>query len=422
MHWRELAATHIVMLNLRRLLPSAASCNRLFVARMGSSSGADSLFNPTPEHKALREMVRAFTEAEVEAQATQFNRVEQFNRALFKRAADLGLLGITIDTKYGGSGMDCTASCIVHEEMSASDPAFTLSYLAHSLLFTHNLFINGNDEQKMRYLPDACSGARIGGMGMSEPWAGTDVLGMRTTATKKSDGTYVLNGSKMWITNGALDDDTLGDMFLVYAKTGEDKTKSGAVRPQISLFLVDKGMPGFTLGTRIKDKLGMRASCTAEIAFDDVVLPATNLVGSPGGAMLCMMRNLEIERICLGAMSSGIARRCIETMCSYANDRAAFGKPINSYGQIQRHIGESYAEFQAGRAYLYNISNSVNLFKSGQRVESDGVKLYCSTMAKNVADRAIQVLGGNGYIGQYNVRRSLSCMFALHSLMCSLTG
>jgi isovaleryl-CoA dehydrogenase len=127
------------------------------------------------------------------------------------------------------------------------------------------------------------------------------------------------------------------------------------------------------------------------------------LVGAPGGAMVCMMRNLEIERICLAAMSTGIARRCIETMCNYANDRAAFGHPINAYGQIQRHIGESYAEFQAGRAYLYNVSNNVDLSKAGQRVDSDGVKLYCSTMAKNVADRAIQVLGGNGYIGQYNV-------------------
>ena len=392
------------MLNLRRLVPCVARRNLLFAARfMGTSSGADSLFNPTPEHRALREMVRGFTESEVENQANQFNRVEQFNRSLFKRAADLGLLGITIDTKYGGSGMDCTASCIVHEEMSSSDPAFTLSYLAHSLLFTHNLSINGNDEQKMRYLPDACSGARIGGMGMSEPWAGTDVLGMRTTAIKKSDGTYVLNGSKMWITNGALDDDTLGDMFLVYAKTGESKSKSGAVRPQISLFLVDKGMPGFTLGTRIKDKLGMRASCTAEIAFDDVIIPEKNLIGAPGGAMVCMMRNLEIERICLAAMSTGIARRCIEVMCNYASSRDAFGSPINTYGQIQRHIGESYAEFQAGRAYLYNVSNNVDLSKAGQRVDSDGVKLYCSTMAKNVADRAIQVLGGNGYIGQYNV-------------------
>ena len=391
------------MHNLRLFVPNPASCRRLFVARMGTSSGADSLFNPTPEHKALREMVRQFSDTEVLAQATKFNRVEQFNRPLFQRAADLGLLGITIDTKYGGSGMDCTASCIVHEELSSSDPAFTLSYLAHSLLFTHNLSINGNDEQKMRYLPDACSGARIGGMGMSESAAGTDVLGMKTTAVEKKDGTYVLNGSKMWITNGALDDHTLGDMFLVYAKTGEIKSKSGAIRPQISLFLVDKGTPGFTLGTRIKDKLGMRASCTAEIVFEDVVIPQKNLVGTLGGAMVCMMRNLEIERICLGAMSTGIARGCLQSMINYSNSRSSFGQPISTYGQIQRNISESYAEYQAGRAYLYNVSNNVDLSKAGQRVDSDGVKLYCSTMAKNVADRAIQVLGGNGYIGEYHV-------------------
>lgn len=195
-------------------------------------------------------------------------------------------------------------------QLSASDPAFCLSFLAHSMLFVNNLFQNGNDEQRMRYLPGACSGKLIGGMCMSEPGAGTDVLGMSTTAKKSADGqSYVLNGSKMWITNGTIDGKTTGDIFLVYAKTG-----SGRGSKDLSAFLVEKGTPGFTLGSKIEDKCGMRASMTAELSFSDVVVPSKNLIGTEGGATLCMMRNLEIERVTLAAMSLGIARRSIEIM------------------------------------------------------------------------------------------------------------
>ena len=232
---------------------------------------------------------------------------------------------------------------------------------------------------------------------MSEPGAGTDVLGMSTTAAKTSDG-YVLNGSKMWITNGAIDDETLGDVFLVYARTGER-------RADVSLFIVEKGMPGFALGQRVKGKLGMRASPTAELVFDQRLVPTANLVGKEGGALLHMMRNLEIERVALAAMSLGIARRCIEVMNRYASERQSFGQPIRVFGQIQKHIAESYAEYMAGRSYTYYTAAQLSLSASGQRIESDGVKLYCSTMGKNVADRAIQVLGGYGYVAEYQVER-----------------
>jgi isovaleryl-CoA dehydrogenase len=203
----------------------------------------------------------------------------------------------------------------------------------------------------------------------------------------------------MWITNGAISDNDLGDVFLVYAKHEERSERA------ISLFLVEKGMEGFSLGQKIKGKLGMRASTTAELVFEGVRVPEKNLIGTPGKAVRSMMRNLEIERLTLAAMSLGIARRSIEVMNTYARERIAFGRPLNNFGQIQRHIAESYAEYMAGRAYVYNTAANLALDSAGNRVDSDGVKLYCAMMAKNVADRAIQVLGGYGYVAEYHVER-----------------
>ena len=361
------------------------------------------LFNPTAEHRQLREMVRDFTEREVEPQAAEHDRTEAFNLPLFRQLGQLGLLGITADPNHGGSGMDPTAACIVHEELSASDPGFALAYLAHSMLFVNNLSVNGNEDQKARFLPGSCTGELVGGMCMSEAYAGTDVLGMRTRARRDGDH-YILNGSKMWITNGGVSATELGDIFLVYA-IDEELTPDGSPRPKLTLFLVEKGMDGFSLGQKIHDKLGMRASTTAELVLEDVRVPAANVVGGPGGAIGSMMRNLEIERVTLAAMSLGIARRSIEIMNRYAQERTSFGKPLNHFGQIQRHIAESYAEYMAGRSYTYGFANRMGLSDSGTRLDSDGVKLFCSTMGKNVADRAIQVLGGFGYVGEYVVER-----------------
>jgi isovaleryl-CoA dehydrogenase len=358
----------------------------------------DDLFNPTPEHKALRQTIRAFAEREVEPQAAEHDREEKFNLPLFRRLGELGLLGLTVSEEYGGTGMDAAAVAIAHEELSAVDPGFTLAYLAHSLLFANNLAVNGSPAQKAKYLPDACTGARVGGMCMSEPGAGTDVLGMRTSAVRRGDH-YVLNGNKLWITNGAINDHELGDVFLVYARV------EGAPRNKLSMFLVEKGFEGFSLGQKIKDKLGMRASPTAELVFEDCRVPVENRVGDEGDATIHMMRNLEIERFGLAAMSLGIARRCVEIMNQYATDRRSFGQPLRDFGQIQRHIAESYAEFMAGRAYTYWAASRLSLAQTGQRLDSDGVKLFCSTMGKQVADRAIQVLGGYGYCGEYRVER-----------------
>jgi isovaleryl-CoA dehydrogenase len=356
------------------------------------------LFDPTPEHRALRQMVRSFAESQVEPQAEAHDRDERFNVALFRRLGELGLLGLTVPEAWGGAGMDAVATAIVHEELASCDPGFTLAYLAHALLFANNLAVNGNDDQRRRYLPRACAGELVGGMCMSEPGAGTDVLGMRTTAARRGDR-YVLNGAKMWITNGAVSDTELGDVFLVYARV------EGAERNRLTMFIVEKGFKGFSLGQKIKDKLGMRASTTAELVFEDCEVPEENRVGGEGDATLHMMRNLEIERLGLAAMSLGIARRCIEVMNRYASERRSFGQPLRDFGQVQRHLAESYAEYMAGRSYVYHTAAQLDLMSPGHRLDSDGVKLYCATMGKNVADRAIQVLGGYGYVGEYKVER-----------------
>lgn len=358
------------------------------------------LFNPTEEHKMLRETIANFVKSEVEPQAAKHDREEKFNLSLFRKLGELGLLGITVPEAYGGSGMDALAAVLVHEELASSDPGFTLAYLAHAMLCANNVAMNASDAQKKRALPKLSSGEWIGAMAMSEPGAGTDVLGMGATAKLKGDH-YVLNGRKMWITNGSVDDKgTSCDCVLVYARTGGTDD-----RPAISTFLVEKGMRGFSAGQKIHDKLGMRASTTSELVFENCEVPATSLVGKEGESILHMMRNLELERLTLAAMSLGIARRSFEIMNRYASEREAFGKPIREFGQVQRHIAESFAEYRAARSYVYDVARRMDLSREGNRIDSDGVKLFASRVGKNVADRAIQVLGGYGYVGEYVVER-----------------
>lgn len=357
------------------------------------------IFNPTPEHQMLRDMVHDFAKSEVEPQAAKYDREEKFNLELFRSLGDLGLLGITVAEEYGGAGMDATAAVIAHEELSAVDPGFCLAYLAHAMLCVNNFYANASEAQKKELLPKMCSGEFIGAMGMSEPDAGTDVLGMTSSAVLKDDH-YVLNGRKMWITNGCIDDEGTGcDGVLVYAKTGTDKNAS------LSTLMVLKEHQGFNVGQKIKDKLGMRASNTAELVFEDCKVPKAWLIGEEGDSLKHMMRNLEIERLTLAAMSLGIARRSLEIMVKYATEREAFNQPLNRFGQIQKYIADSYAEFKAARSYVYLTAQKLGPNGSGERVDSDGVKLFAATVGKNIADRAIQVLGGYGYVGEYTVER-----------------
>ncbi|MDG1482978.1 MAG: acyl-CoA dehydrogenase family protein [Myxococcota bacterium] len=347
----------------------------------------NSLFTPTDEHRMLREMVRQFTADQVEPQAAEFDEKEQLNIPLFRSLGDLGLLGITIPVEHGGSGMDTVAAVIVAQELSRSDPGFALAWLAHSMLFVNNFYYCSSDEQKERFLEPTLTGEWVGGMCMTEPGHGTDVIGMTTTAVRDGDD-YILNGTKTYITNGPE-----AHIFLVYAKT----------EGRVSAFVVTADAPGFSASNHIP-KMGMRASSMSEIIFEDCRIPASNLLGEEGGGLTHMMRNLEIERLALAAMSLGIADRCLEMMVHYGNERIAFGQPINRYGQIQRYIADSYAMTEAARCLIYQVARNVGP-DVRNRIGSDAAKLFAAPVGKNVADNAMQVFGGAGYCREFPIER-----------------
>ena len=353
------------------------------------------LYAPTPEHAMLAQTLREFVAREVEPQAARHDRDETFNLALFRQAGALGLLGLTIGEEYGGAGLDAVAAVQLFEALSTSDPGFALAVLAHSVLFAQNVNVNGNELQKKHVLPRSVAGEWVGGLCMTEPDVGTDVLAMRTRARRAGD-VYLLDGTKTFITNGGIDEHTLGDAFVVYAATGERS---------LSSFLVEKGMPGFRLGQKWKDKLGVRASFTAELIFEGVRVPVGNRLGEEGAGTLAMMRNLEVERLTLAAMSLGIAQRCLAVMIDWANQRKSFGVPIREHGQVQRYIAESFAEWRAARCLVYDTARRFDLGSAGQRIDADAAKLFASQAGKRAADAAIQVLGGYGYMGENVVER-----------------
>jgi isovaleryl-CoA dehydrogenase len=353
------------------------------------------LFSPTPEHRLLAGTLAEFVAREVEPQAAQHDRDESFNHALFRRAGEIGLLGVTLPEEHGGAGLDATAAVQVYEALSSADPGFALAVLAHSILFAQNVAVNGNELQRRHVLPRAASGEWIGGLCMTEPEVGTDVLAMRTRARRDADA-YLLDGTKTFITNGGTDERTLGDAFVVYAATAPR---------ELTAFLVEKGMPGFRLGQKWRDKLGMRASFTAELVFEGVRVPSANRLGAEGEGTLAMMRNLEVERLTLAAMSVGIAQRCLRVMIDWANQRQSFGRPLREHGQIQRYVAEGYAEYRAARTLVYDVARRFDLSATGQRIDADAAKLFAAQVGKRVADAAIQVLGGYGYMGENTVER-----------------
>jgi isovaleryl-CoA dehydrogenase len=351
------------------------------------STPSDALFHPTEEHRLLRQTVADFVRREVAPQAAEYDEKGELNVELFRKLGELELLGITVPVEEGGAGMDAVAATIVHHEIAKADPGFCLAYLAHAMLFVNNFYHCSNVEQRERYLAKVISGEWIAGMGMTEPGAGTDVLGMKTTAVRDGDG-YVLNGTKTYITNGPE-----GFCFLVYAKLDE----------RITAFVVDRECPGFSTSNHI-EKLGMRGSTMSELIFEDCRIGAGNLLGDEGGGLTHMMRNLEIERLTLAAMSVGIAERCVEIMIDYADQRRTFGEPINRYGQIQRYIGEGYAMMEAAKALVYNVARDLGPGNRA-RIGSDAAKLFAAPVGKTCADWAMQVMGGAGYCREYPVER-----------------
>ena len=309
----------------------------------------------------------------------------------------LALLDVAVDLKKCGStriflcptpfGDRCLFVCAMVKIMISSFITLTHHPSLHYRLFVNNFYNASNELQREKYLEKTMSGEWIGAMGMSEPSAGTDVLGMSTKAVRQGDY-YVLNGSKTWITNA-----THANVFLVYAKV------DGAV----TAFLVERGMEGFTNGNKI-DKCGMRGSTMAELFFDNVKVPVENRIGEEGGGVMCMMRNLELERLTLAAMSVGIAERCCEVMFDWANQRKAFGKPIAQYGQIQKYIAEGFTKTEAAKVLTYAVARSVGP-NSQNRIGTDAAKLFATPIGKEVADASMQVLGGMGYARDMPVER-----------------
>lgn len=345
--------------------------------------------NPTEEHRMLRQMVRDFANTVLEPQAGPQDRKGGLNVALMRQVGELGLNGVTIPSSHGGAGLDATAAVVIHHELSKVDPGFCLAYLAHAMLFVNNFFFAGNEAQREKYLPRVLSGEVVGAMGMTEPNAGTDVLGMRSTARPDGDH-FILKGHKALITNAPE-----ADLFLVYAK----------VDGRLTSFIVERAFPGVSTPDKTP-KMGMRASSLGEIVLEDVRVPKENVLGVVGGGVTNMMRNLEIERLTLAAMSLGIADRCLDIMVKYAADRSSFGKPIHEHGQIQRYIGESYAKTEAVRALVYAVARNTS-HGTQNRLGTDAAKLFAAPVGKEVADNAMQVLGGWGYCDEYKVERFL---------------
>ncbi len=346
------------------------------------------------EHKMLQETVRQFANTELAPKIEHLDNEEGFNRESFYKMGELGLLGIIVPEEDGGAGLDAVAATIAMEEMGAVDASTTLSYLAHTILCVNQIAKNGSTEQKRKYLPKLISGEKLGGMGMSEPEAGSDALGMRTKAVKSGDS-YVIDGAKTWITNGPN-----GDTFYVYAKTGETKR-------DISTFIIERGMPGFSTGKKFS-KMGMRASPTGELVFDKVKVPAANRVGEEGASVKMMMRNLDIERITIAGISLGCARASIEVATRYAKERKQFGKPIGAFQQIQERLTEAAAWYEACRALTYQAAKMWDLgLMQGKEASmmAAKAKLQAAQMATQVGLDAIQILGGYGYTREFPVER-----------------
>lgn len=346
------------------------------------------LFTPSDEHQELRSVVREFMAREdMDKQAEEYDMKECLNMELFQKVAEEGWLGVTVPEEYGGLGMDATAAVIIHHELSKSDPGFCLAYLAHSMLFVNNFVQSANEAQIEKFLPPTLDGTWVGAMAMTEPNFGTDVLGMTTVAERDGDF-YVLNGTKTYITNGPE-----AHIFIVYAQ----------LNGKITSFVVTRDCPGFSTSHHIP-KMGMRTSSMSEVIMDNCRVPVFNLLGEEGGGLTHMMRNLEIERLTLAAMSLGIADRCMEMMVQYGTERVAFGQPINRFGQIQRFIGEDYAILEAMRCLIYNEAGNVNP-DINNRIGSDASKLFAAPFAKKIADDCMQVYGGAGYCREFPIER-----------------
>lgn len=351
-------------------------------------------FGLDDELNMLREQVNAFARDEIAPRAAEIDANNEFPHDLWKKFGDMGLLGITVSEEDGGSGMGYLAHCIAMEEISRASASVALSYGAHSNLCVNQLKINGSSAQKAHYLPKLISGDHIGALAMSEPGAGSDVVAMQLRAKRDGDH-YILNGNKMWITNGPD-----ADVLVVYAKTDPDAGSKG-----ITAFIIEKGMPGFSTAQKL-DKLGMRGSNTCELVFQDCAVPAENILGQEGKGVRVLMSGLDYERAVLAAGPIGIMQAAMDVVIPYLHERKQFGQSIGEFQLVQGKVADMYTTMNACRAYLYAVAGACDRGETSRK-DAAGVILYCAEKATQVALDAIQLLGGNGYINEYPTGRLL---------------
>jgi isovaleryl-CoA dehydrogenase len=342
----------------------------------------------------LRDTVFKFAQAEIKPRAAEIDAANEFPHDLWQKMGALGILGVTVDEEYGGSAMGYLAHVIAMEEVSRASAAVGLSYGAHSNLCVNQIFKNGSEEQKRQYLPKLCSGEHVGALAMSEPGAGSDVVGMTLRADKDGDS-FVLNGSKMWITNGP-DADT----YVIYAKTDLEAASRG-----ITAFIVERGLPGFSRAQKL-DKLGMRGSNTCELVFEDCPVPATNVLGNVGEGVRVLMSGLDYERTVLSGGPVGIMQACLDVVVPYVHERTQFGQAIGEFQLMQGKLADMYTVLNASRAYLYAVARACDRGLESRK-DSAAVILYTAEQATQMALQAIQALGGNGYINEYETGRLL---------------
>jgi isovaleryl-CoA dehydrogenase len=344
--------------------------------------------------EALRDTVRRFAQDRIAPQAASIDRENEFPAPLWKEMGELGLLGMTADPDYGGSGLGYVAHVVAIEEISRASASVGLSYGAHSNLCVNQINRWGTAEQKAKYLPKLCTGEHVGALAMSESGAGSDVVSMTLRAEKRNDR-YVLNGTKMWITNGP-DAETL----VVYAKTDPERKSRG-----ITAFLIEKSMAGFSIAQKL-DKLGMRGSNTGELVFDNVEVPYDSVLGEEGRGVEVLMSGLDYERVVLSGGPLGIMAACLDVVVPYVQDRKQFGQPIGSFQLVQGKMADLYTTLNACRAYVYAVARACDEGKTSRK-DSAGCILYAAEKATQCALDAIQLLGGNGYINDYPTGRLL---------------